>query len=104
MKKKILIFSLAYYPKHIGGAEVAIKEITDRLSTDTYEFHMVCNRYDSTLPKHEQVGNIFVHRIGLTTSNPTMSDLRRFPLHLNKIIYQFLAYWAAKKLHRQYQE
>ena len=30
--KKILIFSLAYYPKHIGGAEVAIKEITDRMA------------------------------------------------------------------------
>jgi len=45
MKKKILIFSLAYYPKHIGGAEVALKEITDRISTDEYEFHMVCNRF-----------------------------------------------------------
>ena len=33
MRKKILIFSLAYYPKHIGGAEIAIKEITYRLSS-----------------------------------------------------------------------
>ena len=29
--KRVLIFSLAYYP-HVGGAEVAIKEITDRIS------------------------------------------------------------------------
>jgi glycosyltransferase involved in cell wall biosynthesis len=103
MKKRILIFSLAYYPKHIGGAEVAIKEITDRLSPGEYEFHLVCNRYDSTLPKLEQIGNVLVHRIGLTTYNPTMGDLRTFPLHLNKIIYQGYAYVVARRLHKKYQ-
>lgn len=103
MKKKILIFSLAYYPKHIGGAEVAIKEITDRFSPDEYEFHMVCNRYDSLLPKIEQVGNILVHRIGITTKNPEMTDLRKMPLHLNKFLFQFAAYYKAKQLHKKYQ-
>ncbi len=102
MKKRILIFSLAYYPKHIGGAEVAIKEITDRLPGDEYEFHVLCNRYDSTLQKEERVGNVLVHRIGLVKKNPTMGDLRKFPLHLNKIIYQYSAYYAAKRLHKQY--
>lgn len=101
MKKKILIFSLAYYPSHIGGAEVAIKEITDRLSPEEFEFHLVCNRYDSTLSKVEQVGNVKVHRVGLATKSPTMADLRKFPLHLNKLIYQFQAYWFAKKLHKK---
>ncbi len=101
MKKKILIFSLAYYPKHIGGAEVAIKEITDRISPEDYEFHLVCNRYDSTLPKTEQVGNVFVHRIGLTTKNPSMGDLSKMPLHLNKLFFQFHAFWFAKKLHKK---
>lgn len=103
MKQKILIFSLAYYPKHIGGAEVAIKEITDRLSATEYEFHLLCNRYDSTLPKTEQIGNVHVHRIGLTTKNPSMGDLRKLPLHLNKIIYQWWAFWVARKLHKKYQ-
>jgi glycosyltransferase involved in cell wall biosynthesis len=102
MKKKILVFSLAYYPKHIGGAEVAIKEITDRLSPDKYEFHLVCNRYDSTLPKEEQIGNVMVHRIGLTKKEPTMTDLRKMPLHLNKLLYQWWAFWEAKKLHKKY--
>ena len=102
MKKRILIFSLAYYPKHIGGAEVAIKEITDRISSDEYEFHVVCNRYDSTLPTQEQIGNVTVHRIGLVTHNPSMADLRKLPLHLNKIIYQWQAFLDAKKLHKQY--
>ena len=103
MKKKILIFSLAYYPKHIGGAEVALKEITDRFSPEEYEFHMVCNRFDSTLPRVEQVGNVLVHRIGLTTKSPAMADLRKMPLHLNKALYQFAAYYKAKKLHKKYQ-
>lgn len=102
MKKKILIFSLAYYPKHIGGAEVAIKEITDRIDPDAYEFQLVCNRYDSTLPKEEQVGNVFVHRIGLTMKEPTMADLRKLPLHLNKILFQYLAFRKAKKLHKKH--
>jgi len=102
MKKKILIFSLAYFPKHIGGAEVAIKEITDRLSPDQYEFHLLCNRYDSSLTKIEQIGNIMVHRIGFATKEPTMSDLKKFPLHLNKILFQFQAFFIAAKLQRKY--
>jgi len=60
--QKVLIFSLAYFPKHVGGAEVAIKEKTDRI-TDL-EFHMVTLRYDSTLPKVEKVGNVLVHVSG----------------------------------------
>jgi len=100
--KKILIFSLAYYPKHVGGAEVAIKEITDRISPEEYEFHLVCNRYDSTLAKKEKVGNVYVHRIGLVKPNPSMGELRTFPLHLNKILFQFLAYFKARSLHKQH--
>ena len=65
--KKVLIFSLAYYPKHVGGAEVAIKEITDRIDERDIEFHMVTLRFDSTLQKVEKVGNVLVHRIGFTT-------------------------------------
>ena len=103
MKKKILIFSLAYYPKHIGGAEVALKEITDRITPDDYEFHLVCSRFDRTLPKDEVIGHVTVHRIGLTAHNPSMADLRKWPLHLNKILYQWQAFWVAKQLHKKYQ-
>jgi glycosyltransferase involved in cell wall biosynthesis len=98
--KKILIFSLAYFPKHVGGAEVSIKEITDRLPD--FEFHMVTNRFDSTLPKIEKVGNVLVHRIGITTTNPTMADLKRFPLNINKILFQFLAVLKAQQLQWKY--
>lgn len=99
--KKVLIFSLNYYPHFIGGAEVAIKEITDRIPEEEIEFHMVTLRMDRTLPKEERIGNVTVHRIGPAVPNPTIADLKRFPLHYNKHIYQFLAAWEANRLHRK---
>lgn len=98
--KRILIFSLAYYPKHVGGAEVAIKEITDRLG-DAYSFDMVTLRFDSTLPRTEKVGNVNVHRIGFSKKDPRIADLRKFPLHLNKLYFQFVAVFKAAALHRR---
>ncbi len=110
--KRILIFSLAYYPKYVGGAELAIKEITDRLARgrstaegiepSEIEFHMVTLRFDSTLPKVERFGNVLVHRIGFATENPSISDLNSYPLRLNKHLFQFLATWKAFSLHRTY--
>lgn len=102
MPKKILIFSLAYYPKHVGGAEVAIKEITDRIPKEEIEFHMVALRFDDTLPEVEQIGNVLVHRIGLTRHNPTMAELGKFPLYLNKFIFQFSAAKKASELHKKH--
>lgn len=98
--KKVLIFSLAYFPHHYGGAEIAIKEITDRISD--IEFHMVTNRFDSTLPEVERIGNVLIHRILFARPNPTMADLKRFPLHYNKHLFQFVAAWKAISLHRKY--
>lgn len=99
--KKVLIFSLQYYP-FVGGAEVAIKEITDRISLDEYEFHMVTSRFDSTLPKTEKIGNVTVHRIGLATKSPNIADLKKMPLHLNKFLFQLLAVPHALALHRKH--
>ncbi len=100
--KRVLIFSLAYYPKYVGGAEVAIKEITDRTPPAEFEFHMVTLRFDSSLPKIEQVGNVLVHRIGFARPSPSMADLKRFPLFLNKFFFQALAPLYALKLHKQH--
>lgn len=100
--KRVLIFSLNYYPKFIGGAEVAIKEITDRIPTSEIEFHMVTLRFDSSLPSVEQIGNVLVHRIGPAKRSATISELKKFPLHLNKHLYQFLAVAKALSLHRKY--
>jgi glycosyltransferase involved in cell wall biosynthesis len=100
-KKKVLIFSMAYFPRFVGGAEVAIKEITDRLG-DQFEFHMITLRYDSNLPRVSRVGNVLVHRIGFSIAHPSIADLRRFPLRLLKPWYQLAAYVHARALHAQY--
>lgn len=98
--KKILIFSLTYHP-YVGGAEVAIKEITDRLPE--YEFHMITLRFDTTLPPVEEVGNITVHRLGPTVWKPTVSD-RNMPLTLKvaKWAFPVTAAFSAYVLHRRY--
>jgi len=84
--KRILIFSLAYYP-HVGGAEVALKEITDRISDG--EFHMLTLNFGEEL-QEEKIGNIFVHRIGNSAS------------YLSKILFIPRAARAARALHRIY--
>ncbi|OHA94180.1 MAG: hypothetical protein A3E02_00850 [Candidatus Zambryskibacteria bacterium RIFCSPHIGHO2_12_FULL_38_34] len=63
--RKILIFSTAYYP-FVGGAEVAVKEITDRVSS--VEFDLITARFKRDLPKFQRIGNINVYRIGLSVS------------------------------------
>ncbi len=64
-KKRVLIFSLVYYPRFVGGAEVAVKEITDRLG-DEIEFDMVTLRLDAALPRFERIGKVNVYRVGFT--------------------------------------
>ncbi len=59
---RVLIYSTAYSP-FIGGAEVAVKEITDRLKD--IDFHMITARMDRSLPPVQRVGNVTIHRIGL---------------------------------------
>lgn len=70
-KSRILIFSTAYYP-FIGGAEVSIKEITDRLSKDL-EFDLITAKLQKDLPFYEKIGGVDVYRIG--SGNQTMDKL-----------------------------
>lgn len=102
MSKRILIFSLAYYPKHVGGAEIAIKEITDRIDPSQIEFHMVTNRFDSTLPAFEKCGNVFVHRIGFSLANTDISKTHSSFFYVVKILYVPFAAWKAWRLHRRH--
>jgi hypothetical protein len=51
MQKRVLIFSLAYFPDLIGGAEIAVKEITDRITNIEYQFDMITWRSNKQLPK-----------------------------------------------------
>src|SRR3990167_11541520 len=58
---RVLIFSLAY-PPFIGGAELAVKEITDRISD--IEFDLVTVNLDGKQLPQERLGNVTVYRIG----------------------------------------
>lgn len=100
-QKRILIFSLAYYPDVVGGAEVALKEITDRISPDEITFEMVTLRFNRLLPAFERIGNVNVHRIGFTKTEPSISDLGKFPLKINKYLFPFLGFLKARSLHRK---
>jgi len=86
--KRVLIFSLAYYPSHVSGAEVAIKEITDRIDQQDIEFSMVTHRFTKDAPTEEQVGHVRVYRVGWGTP------------YLSKILFVPLAAWKASSLHR----
>ncbi len=59
--KRILVFTLAYFP-FVGGAEIALREVMTRLR-DKYEFQVVTARMKS-LPAAEVMDGILVHRIG----------------------------------------
>jgi len=99
--KRVLIFSLTYHP-YVGGAEVAIKENTDRISPDEYAFDMITLRFDKNLPAVEKVGNITVHRIGFTADAPKISD-RRMPVQckIAKVLFPFTSFLTAVSLHHK---
>lgn len=89
-EKRVLIFSTTYSPLW-GGAEIAIKEITNRLSVPQrtvfcgeFCFDMVTMRYDKSLPKFEKVGNINIYRISSS-----------------KLLFPFFAYFKALLLYRK---
>ena len=80
----------------VGGAEIAVKEITDRISdtrlNDTVgqvEFDMVTLRFSQVHPDFERVKNINVYRIGGGLG------------YLSKILFVPHAAFVALKLHRK---
>src|SRR3989344_9376814 len=83
---KIIIFSTAYLP-FTGGAEIAVKEITDRINN--VQFDIVTARLDGKLPKFEKIGNVNVYRIGFGASM------------LDKYLLPFLGFLKAYNLHKK---
>ena len=81
--KKILIFTTAYLP-FIGGAELAIKEITDRLSPRQFSFDLITLNLDGKQKPEEQVGSVHVIR-----------------LSCSKFLFPIRAFMRARKLHRE---
>lgn len=89
MKKRILIFSLAYYPSNVSGAETAIKDTTDRIDPSDIEFEMITLLFDPQQPREEKIGNVVVHRIGVGSK------------YLSKILFIPLAVLTTITLHRR---
>jgi len=87
---KILIFSTAYFP-FVGGAEVAVKEITDRLSSPPaggFQFDMITARMNRKLVKFEKIGNINVYRLGIG-------------MKIDKFLLALFGYLKAVRLYRK---
>lgn len=84
MKKRILIFSIAYFP-FVGGAEVAIREIAKR--NPEFEFDLLTARFKRRLPVFEKIDNVNVYRLGLGSK-------------LDKYLYFWLAYIKASQFHK----
>lgn len=84
---RILIFSTAYLP-FIGGAELALKEITDRLPD--VEFDLITAKLKRGLPDFEKIGNVNVYRIGAGNKFldkpllPNLGFLKAINLHKQK--------------------
>ncbi len=80
---RILIFTTAYLP-FVGGAELAIKEITDRLSPVEFSFDLITLNLDGKQKKEERVGNVRVTRLSCP-----------------KILFPFAAFMRASNVHRK---
>ncbi len=100
-KPRAAIFSLAYEP-FVGGAELAVKEITGRLKND-FQFDCFTHKFDKQWNEKELLGGVAVHRLG----NPDVAvgvkggesgDYYGHPWQ--KIVYVFRAWRAAEAAHR----
>lgn len=88
-KSKILILSSAYLPL-IGGSELAIKNITERLPD--FEFDLITARLDKNTSEYEKNGNVSIFRVGGFLSLAT--------LVLPKAFLPLLIFFKAAKLLR----
>lgn len=83
--KRVLVFSIAYYP-FVGGAEIAVGEISSRLSD--FEFDLITENLNGTERSEERIGNVTVHRVGNGASA------------WQKALFPLRAYFKARKLHK----
>ena len=83
--KKVLIFSTAYLPL-IGGAEIAVNEITKRLPN--WQFDLITAKIQKGLKEEERINNVNVYRVG-------------FGFSFDKYLLPFLGLIKAKQLEKK---
>lgn len=93
--KRVLIFSIAYYPL-VGGAEVAVRETTQRLYD--FEFDMITLRFSKDHKSFEKVGNVNVYRIAVWKHlYPFVAPLKAWSLNRERAhthTWSIMANWA----------
>jgi len=85
---KILIFSTAYLP-HIGGAEFALRDITDRIKN--VSFDLITAKLDKNLPIQEIIGSVRIFRVGFIYS-----------AFFTKLFFPISGFLKALKIKKQY--
>ncbi len=85
--RKILILTTAYLPQ-IGGSELAIKNITDRLPE--FKFDLITSRFSPDAQAHEKIGQVDVYRVG--------NSLSRFSFLLPKNFLPIAVFLKARRL------
>lgn len=109
-KKKILIFSTNYFP-HVGGAEVALKEICKRLTEN--EYYLITTKFAKGISSYEKIENVHVYRVGIGSKIDKylffiLSQFKAHSLHLKYNLdicwgmmasYAGLSAWLFKKIH-----
>jgi len=83
--KRVLIFSTAYLPL-VGGAEIAVDEITKRLPN--WQFDLITAKIQQGFKKKEKINNVNVYRVG-------------FGFGFDKFLLPFFGIWKANKLERE---
>ncbi|HUO75599.1 MAG TPA: glycosyltransferase family 4 protein [Candidatus Paceibacterota bacterium] len=95
-RPRILILSTSYLPL-IGGSELAIKHLTDRL--EEYDFDLVTWRYSDSVPAYERMDRIGVYRVGrskiLLPFRMFFEALRLMRLHDYGAVHAYQASHAA---------
>lgn len=95
----IAICSLAYAP-FMGGAELAVKEITDRIKRT--QFTCVTYRFNRDWLDEERIGNAQVLRVGKGKAlRPAQGERGYYGRTREKLLYVFRAFRALEAMHRR---
>lgn len=86
--RKVLIFTTAYHP-YIGGAELAVAEITKRLSSGNI-FFLITYRFSRNDPAFEERDGMEIYRLGFGTV------LDRW------FLFPILAFFKALQIHKKH--
>lgn len=96
MAKKTLIISLVYYPEFVGGAEVAVKEITDRSSSGSFDMITLIG---SQKERVATVGAVRVFRVGFRLRNKNLFGKALF--NFQKYLFPFLVFIKGASLMKE---